>query len=434
LHGRLAMNQTATVERQNWKRTLWILWAATFTVTAGMSLVIPFLPLYIASLGVHSLQGIERWSGWVFSAQFVTSFLFQPLWGAFADRYGRKVMLLRAGFGMGIVTALMGLVGAVWQLLLLRLLNGVFSGFISMAVSLQASITPDEHSGRALGTLQTGAIAGSLIGPLAGGLLAETIGFHAVFYLTGALLLVASLIVAVFVREQRPQQQGNATPLPPSVQVEAQLTEGDVPGAGGRMHRLRALRPLIPVFIASTITQIGMMSIEPIVTVYAKTLYEGRHLALIAGLVVAITGIANLIGAPTLGRIGDRIGQRKVLVAALCLAALTYLPQALAVSIPVLLVGRFLLGLFIGGMIPSLNVLVKKLAPKNIQATAFGFNSSALFLGNFIGPLIGSTVAAAFDIRVVFYVTMAILLANAVSISFNRHLDVPVVASDKPLL
>lgn len=385
----------------NWRRTLWILWAANFLVMAGMSLVIPFLPLYIESLGMHSLPEVERWSGWVFSAQFVTSFIFQPIWGAFADRHGRKVMLLRAGFGMGVMTALMGLVWAPWQLLILRLINGVFSGFISMAVSLLASVTSDEDSGRALGTLQTGAIAGSLIGPLAGGALAEAISYRGVFFLTGALLLVASIIVMLFVHE-------NVQTKPKKVKQKANW---------------RVLRPLYPVFIASIVTQVGMMSIEPIVTIYAKTLYHGAHLAIIAGLVVAASGIANLIGAPILGRIGDRVGQRKVLIVGLTCAAIGYVPQALAPNIGVLLGGRLLLGLFIGGMIPSLNVLVKKMAPKEIQATAFGMNSSALFLGNLIGPLIGSSVAASYGIQSVFYVTMSILLGNAISLLFNRRLD-----------
>lgn len=374
---------------------------------AGMNLVIPFLPLYIESLGVHNIAALERWSSWVFSVQFVTSFLFQPMWGALADRHGRKVMLLRAGFGMGVMTALMGLVGAPWELLVLRLVNGLFSGFISMAVSLQASVTPDEDSGAALGTLQTGAIAGSLIGPLAGGWLAEQLGYHRVFFLTGGLLFVATIIVMLFVHEQH-------QPRPKTVK-ERRKRSG-----------LRDLKVLFPVFTASLVTQVGMMSIEPIITVYAKTLYSGRHLALIAGMAVAATGIANLIGAPTLGRLGDRVGQRRILVLAMVMAALMYLPQALAHGIVTLLVGRFLLGLFIGGMIPSLNVLVKKLTPPDHLATAYGFNSSSLFLGNLIGPLLGGMVASSFGIRNVFYVTMAILLMNATTIAFNRRLTTSV--------
>lgn len=372
--------------------------------------MIPFLPLYIEKLGVHQLQQVELWAGLVFSAQYVTSVIFQPIWGRFADRHGRKIMLLRAGFGMGLVTALMGVVGSVWHLLLLRLLNGVFAGFISMSVSLQASITPDQKAGQALGMLQTGMVAGNLIGPLIGGVLAETLGFRAVFFLTGSLLILASVIVMIFVHEQN-QPKAVASAGPKSTFMQ--------------------LKPLFPVFIASIFTQVGMMSIEPIVTIYAKTLYTGTHLAVIAGLVVAISGIANLVGAPALGRWGDRIGQRKVLTLALCAAAIMYIPQALARGIGVLLLGRFLLGLFIGGMIPLLNALVKIKAPEELQATAFGFNSSSVFLGNLIGPLIGSNVAAAYGIKDVFYVTMAVLLINAAMIFFNHGLDVKPNTTEK---
>lgn len=386
----------------HWKKSLWILWGANFSIMCGMNLILPFLPLYIGQLGVHEVGDVVRWTGWIVAAQFITSFLTQPLWGAIADRRGRKIMLLRAGFGMAVVTALMGIVTEPWQLLALRLLNGFFSGFISMAVSLQASVTPREHSGKALGTLQTGSIAGSLIGPLIGGLLAGMIGYSHIFFVTGGLMLCASLIVMIFIREERKA---------PAQKKTRKRTEW------------RLFRPLLPVFAASLITQVGMMSIEPIVTVYVKTIYFGNHLELFAGLIVAITGIANLFGAPSLGRLGDRIGQRKTLVIALSMAALAFIPQAFATSITMLLVGRFLLGLFIGGMIPSLNVLVLKLAPTQIQGTAYGFNTSSLFLGNLIGPLLGSHFAAAYGFKSVFYITMGILLLCALFVYLNRSLE-----------
>ncbi|MGG1481406.1 MFS transporter [Bacillus smithii] len=388
-----------------WKRTLWVLWPANFLQAAGMSLIIPFLPLYIEKLGVHHIQNVEHWTGWIFSAQFITSFLFQPLWGSLADKYGRKVMLLRSSVGMGIVTILMGIVTSPWQLLGLRLINGLFSGFISMSISLQASVTPDKDSGKALGTLQTGQIVGTLIGPLIGGILSELVGFEGVFFLTGSLILLAGLVVMIFIKETA------------TVKKEKTLKQ---------KKNWKSLKPLLPVFIAATITQLAMMSIQPIITLYTKTLYHGRHLAFIVGLVSAVTGIANLIGSPILGRIGDKIGQRKILIISLTMSALAFLPQVLAKNITLLLIGRFFLGLFTGGMIPSLNVLVKKLAPANLQGTAFGINSSARFLGNLLGPLLGSSIAAAYNIKLIFYVTMAFLLVNMVLILRNKSLEVPV--------
>lgn len=388
-----------------WKRTLWILWPANFLIAAGASLIIPFLPLYIGTLGVHDSAGVARWTGWIFSAQFLTSFLFQPLWGSLADKYGRKVMLIRSSIGMGVVTALMGIVSGPWQLLILRLINGLFSGFISMSISLQASVTPDEESGKALGTLQTGQIVGTLFGPLAGGILAEIFGYNGVFFVTGALILLAGVVVLFFIKETGIEK---------------------VKGKDRQKGNWKELKPLMPVFIASSVTQVAVMSIQPILSIFTSSIYDGAHLALIVGLVSAVTGVANLIGSPLLGRIGDRIGQRKILIFSLIMSSVSFLPQLLAHSITVLLIGRFLLGLFIGGMLPSLNVLVKKLSPKHLQGTAFGINSSARFLGNLIGPLIGSTVAAAYSIRDVFFITMAFLLVNLAAILFNKNLDVPV--------
>jgi DHA1 family multidrug resistance protein-like MFS transporter len=388
-----------------WKRVLWILWPANFLISAGMSLAVPFLPLYVEQLGVHNMQSVAHWSGWIFSAQFLTSFLFQPLWGVLADKYGQKAMLLRSAIGMGIVTILMAFVTSPLQLLLLRLTNGIFSGFISMSISLQASVTPDENSGKVLGTLQTGQIVGALIGPLIGGILSEITGYGGVFVLTGTLILLAGLVVMIFVKQTDPKQLGQGTIVKSK-------------------RNWKSLRMLFPVFLASTITQMAMMSIQPILPIYTKTIYNGSHLAFMVGLVSAITGVANLIGSPILGRLGDKIGQRKILIFSLIMCAVAFIPQIFATTITGLLIGRFFLGLFIGGMLPSLNVLVKKMTPKELQATAFGLNSSARFLGNLIGPIFGSFVATTFQIQDVFYFTIVFLLMNASMIIFAHRFEV----------
>ena len=165
-----------------------------------------------------------------------------------------------------------------------------------------------------------------------------------------------------------------------------------------------------------------MMNILPIVPIYTKILYNGVYLDFLAGLVISITAISNIFAAPVLGKIGDRIGQKKILIIAIVFSAVTLLPQALANNITDLLVGRFLLGFFIGGMIPSLNVLIKKMTPAEKLGSAFSMNISFLNLGNLFGPLLGSYVAAGFGIRSVFYITMGMFLFNAILLSFNKKL------------
>ncbi|WP_276352184.1 MFS transporter [Cohnella caldifontis] len=389
----------------DWKRTLWVLWVANLIFSTGISLFLPFLPFYIQELGVRDTDDVVRWSGWIFTSQSVTAVLFQPLWGSIADKRGHKGMLLRSGIGMAVMTILMGFAAAPWQLLVLRLLNGVLSGFIAMSVSFQASITPEKHAGKALGLMQTGQTAGMLIGPLLGGGIAELLGFRQVFLLTGVLSLLATLCVGVFVNN-RPVETNRDSDAP----------RKPVPGSAG----WKPLIPLLPVFAVTAVTQLGMMSIQPIVTVYTQMIYGGSHVTVIAGLVVAMTGIGNLIGSPFVGRIGDRIGHRKMLVLLLFLAGISLLPQALFSSLWILLVCRFFLGLFVGGATTSLSVLVKRLAPKDTVSRAFGFSASSRFLGNFAGPLIGSAVAASFGFREVFAVTSAVFLLNGAFLVLYR--------------
>ena len=140
--------------------------------------------------------------GIIFAANFVTAFLFQPLWGKLSDKYGRKMMLLRSGFGMAIVMVLMGFATSPWHLLLLRMVNGTISGFNPAAVSLVSINTPKERMGFAMGTLQSGGIAGTILGPFLGGLLADAVGYRPIFYLTGLSLFAASLLAFFIVKER----------------------------------------------------------------------------------------------------------------------------------------------------------------------------------------------------------------------------------------
>ncbi len=162
----------------NWKRNLTVTWLGCFLTGAAFSLVMPFLPLYVEQLGVTGHSALNMWSGLVFSITFLFSAIASPFWGGLADRKGRKIMLLRSALGMAIVMMLMGMAQNIWQFLLLRALLGLLGGFIPNANALIATQIPRHKSGWALGTLSTGAVSGALLGPLAGGFLADHWGLR----------------------------------------------------------------------------------------------------------------------------------------------------------------------------------------------------------------------------------------------------------------
>lgn len=380
-----------------WRRNLYILWVTNFIMGASMSLVIPFLPIYIQQLGIHRMSSLEMWSGVVFAATFLVSALIQPVWGRLSDRVGRKVMLIRSGAGMAFVMAAMGLVQNVWQLLALRGLLGAVAGFIVSATALQATQTPPEQAGRALGTLQTGAVAGNLIGPFIGGLLADTIGIRHVFFLTGILQILATVVVVIFVREKF-----HPSPAASKMSDRAFLRQ---------MHETGII---LPLFIVTLVIQMGYLSIEPIVTLYVRQLQpNASHISTLAGAAFAAIGLGNVLSAPRLGKLADRIGAEKVLLVSLIVAAVLYVPQAFVRNAYQLMGFRFILGLAVGGLQPSVQVLIRHHTPTFLQGRAFGFNSSFLFAGSLAGPLVGGFVSSLWHIESVFYVTAVLFLINA---------------------
>jgi len=379
-----------------WERNLLVCWFGCFATATGLSQIAPVLPLYIEFLGIHDLAAIEQLSGITFGITFIIMAIVSPIWGQAADKYGRKPMLLRASLGMAIVIICMGFVQNVYQLIGLRLLQGIVSGFISAAITLVATQAPTEKSGWALGTLSTGAVGGMLIGPLIGGYLAETWGFRSVFFATGTFLLIAFVASAFFIQEQFSTSERKVLSFR---EVWSQIPNPQI---------------IITMFVTTFILQLALLSIEPIITVYISQLSQNSsHVVIISGMVFAASGFANILAAPHLGKLSDRVGPHKVMLGALIFAGIIFIPQAFVTN-PWQLMGlRFLLGLASAGLLPSINTLVKLSAPEAIAGRAFGYNQSAQFLGSFGGSVMGGHVAASFGFHYVFFVTSGLLFVNA---------------------
>ncbi|WP_375103372.1 multidrug efflux MFS transporter [Paenibacillus sp. RS8] len=387
-----------------WKRNLIVCWFGMFVTGVGMSQIAPVLPLYIKHLGVDNADSIAQLSGLAFGITFIVSAIFSPIWGQAADRFGRKPMLLRASLGMAIVISCMGFAPNVYVLIALRLLQGTITGYSTACTTLIATQTDKEHAGYALGTLSTASIAGALLGPTIGGFIAENMGLQSSFFVTGGLMLVAFITTALFVKESFHREDKKTLSIK---EVWSSVPEKSL---------------TLTLFVTFFILTVALYSVEPIITVYVSQLSKSaNHVALLAGMTFSASGLANIIAAPKLGKLSDRIGAQKVILVALIAAGLLFIPQAF-VQNPWQLMGlRFLLGLAAGGLVPSVNILVKKITPDALTGRVFGLNMSAGYLGTFAGSVLGGQVAAWFEIRDVFFITSALLLINAGWVYFNVY-------------
>lgn len=380
-----------------WKRNLIVCWFGMFVTGIGMSQLAPVLPLFINHLGIENKAYVSQLSGLAFGITFIVSAIFSPIWGHAADRFGRKPMLLRASLGMAIVIGCMGFAHNVYMLIGLRLLQGVITGYGTACTTMIATQTDKAHAGYALATLSTASIAGSLLGPTVGGFIGENLGMRDVFFFTGALLFVAFVATALFVRESFVRED--------KLQVRGFREVWDsVPDKGLTLI----------LFATFFVLTVALYSVEPILTVYITHLSGGAgHVALIAGITFSASGLANIFAAPRLGKLSDRIGAHKVMLVSIAVAGLLFIPQAFVTAPWQLMVLRFLLGLTSAGLTPSVNILLKKITPQQITGRVFGFSMSAGYLGVFAGSVLGGQVAAWFGLRYVFGLTGALLLINA---------------------
>ncbi|MDR3270373.1 MAG: MFS transporter [Peptococcaceae bacterium] len=386
-----------------WKRNLLICWIGSFATTLGLFLVIPFLPLYVEQLGIHSLPEIATWTGYTLGIASLTGALTMPFWGKLSDKYGCRPMLLRASLGIAITTFLMGFSQNIYHLLILRLLMGCVMGYIPAAITMIAAQTPKEHTGWALGMLSTGGTTGTLIGPLLGGFMSDLIGLRPVFFVTGFLLFLAFLITFWGIHEER---------------------NGKEKTASAQRHPWKNIahpQVLIAIFLTTFMLQLATMSIQPILMIYVEQLLlqDSRYIAMISGAVFASTGIANLLVASRIGRISDRIGARKVLIACLSLSVLTIVPQAFVHNVWQLGALRFLMGMTTAGLMPSINTMIRRNIPGHATGVVYGYNTTSSNLGNMAGPVLGGHMAAAFGIPAVFFSTGALLLLNTGWVLFS---------------
>ncbi|MDR9891021.1 multidrug efflux MFS transporter [Pseudenterobacter timonensis] len=387
---------------ESWKVNLISVWFGCFFTGLAISQILPFLPLYVSQLGVTSHEALSMWSGLTFSITFLVSAIVSPMWGSLADRKGRKLMLLRASLGMAIAILLQAFATNVWQLFLLRGLMGLTSGYIPNAMALVASQVPRERSGWAISTLSTAQITGVIGGPLMGGFLADHVGLRAVFFITAMLLVVSFLVTLFLIKE------GARKTVSKSEQLSGKAVFASLPYPG----------LMISLFVTTMVIQLCNGSIGPILALFIKDLSpHSSNIAFLSGMIAAVPGVSALISAPRLGKLGDRIGTARILMATLIVAVVLFAAMSFVTTPLQLGILRFLLGFADGAMLPAVQTLLLKYCSDQVTGRIFGYNQSFMYLGNVAGPLIGASVSAMAGFRWVFVATAIVVFLNIIQLA-----------------
>jgi DHA1 family multidrug resistance protein-like MFS transporter len=386
---------------KSWKRTLYIMFYAQIVTAIGFSSVFPFLPLYVAHLGTRTHMSVELLAGLVFSAQAFTMMIASPFWGALADRWGRKIMVNRAMFGGALLVLLMGYVQSAEQLVLLRAIQGLVTGVIGAANALVAAAAPRERTGFAMGLLQVGMNIGLALGPVIGGLVAELVGYRATFFVTSFLLLTAGVLVLFGVKENfngfRPADHGRA-------------------GFFDAWQRVLAGSEVRITYGIRFVSQLGRMMLIPVLPLFIQLLVaDTTRLNIFTGFVVGAGSAAMTGGALALGRLGDRIGHRRIVIASTLAASVFYWLQSLVTTGWQLLMFHAMAGIALGGIVPSISALLVIQTQEGSEGSVFGLDHAVNAGARAAAPLMGAGVALWLGLRATFAAAGLLFLFAGVS-------------------
>ena len=389
---------------ETWKRTVYISLVCVFCTAFGVSQLAPILPLYFHDLGVQTPEAMSLWSGLATGATYIIVCLAAPFWGRVADKKGRKITLIRSSFGMALCNILIAFQTTPEGVVLIRLVQGLVSGFYSASITLIASESPIERTGWALGLLASANLAGSLIGPLLGGYIADTVGIRNDFIIVGTLMGLAGVLATIFIHE-------NYVPQPNPEKLSIRKLKEQIP----------EFNSIVALCVASFIYAICIMSLQPVISVYIKGIVpsDTENLAFIAGAVFSAMGIAQLMSSSPLGKLVDKIGPRKVLVVSLIYVGILNIPQAYVSDVYQLAIIRFLQGFGLGGMLPALNTYLSSKTPREFTGQVFSYNQSCLFFGYFLGSVGGASLMAWLGCTTLFWVSGGLFIISALWIGFK---------------
>jgi len=378
-----------------WKKNLYVVFFAEMIVVTGMTFVIPFLPFYVKELGISNMEQAARWSGWLMGAPALAMIIVSPIWGSLADRVGRKPMIERAIFGGAISVFMMALATNVYQLLIIRIIQGVLTGTIAACTALVSASSPSRKMGFSLGLLQTGFFLGNFLGPLLGGISADILGFRNSFRITAALLFIAGWLIFFLVEEKFTPAARKKQTIPFKKRVALFFNNGQ----------------LFIMFFILFLVQFSVQIISPIFPLFVETIISNpKIVSTSTGLMFAITGLMSAFSSINVGKLIEKKPSNFLLTISLLGTGLFFLSHAFVTNTTQLILLRVGLGLFYGAIIPIANTIIGLSTPSQDRGKVFGVANSTTYLGNVLGPISGGFIMITFSLPAVFVFTGGLLL------------------------
>ena len=398
---------------ERWKKNLTTLWISQVISLTSFGFGIPFIPFFIQELGVNDPEQLKIYTSLLSGAPAITMALMSPIWGILSDRFGQKLMIQRAMLAAVFIIGAMGFAKTVLFLVLLRFLQGFFTGTITASSAFVAVNTPNDKLSYSLGILSSSTFVGYSLGPLLGGLVAEKFGYRASFFVGGALMLLGFLIVTFFLKgEKKPAIQMNNAKRTSEQQPSKQQPSKNRPSEKG-LHFLTGSIMILLVMLF--LQRIIRTLFTPFIPLYVQEITQHvEGAASTTGMINGLVGFVTAASAILISRLGDRYDKMWLIRVMLIMSALDVLMLNLTSGMWAFVVFYTLLFLIIGGVEPLITSTTAEMTQPEKRGTLFGIQGLVGSLGWMVSPVIGGYVSVVWGIRWLFWVLFAFLLMNIV--------------------
>jgi MFS transporter, DHA1 family, multidrug resistance protein len=383
---------------EHWKKNLVAIAISQFLVISGFQSILSFMPLFIQQLGNFSNTEAVFWTGIAVGGSGIAMFIFSPIWGMTADRWGRKPMLLRAQLGGSIILGIMAFAPNYMTIVILRIIQGAFTGTVAAASALVTSQTPKDKLPWAIGMLMAAVFSGSTLGPLYGGFLADHFGYEVTLIVIAIMLFIGSVIIFFFTSEkfEKPEK---------------------VKGISLKdMWQMASSPKMANLLVIITVIYAGPQMVTPIIPMTFREVDPNGRTASQAGIALGILGLLSVFSSLAAGRLSSRMSIKKMLLISCIVTGLLYLPPIWATTTFQLIITIGIIGLFRGGLQTSTSTMVSQIVPTERQGLAYGLVASANALGMGLGSFTGGSLATLIGMRPMFAVTAAFFLVLIVLI------------------
>ncbi len=374
------------------KNVVWqmrFLWMGVFISNVCFTLILPFIPLHLYNLGLR--ENIEIWSSIIVISSYVGATISAPVWGSLSDRFGYKAMIIRAGFANGIIYILCAIAQGPVQLIILRTLYGLNSGFMPAANALVTEISKNTEVGKNIGNLQAAVIGGQLLGPLIGGVIGSFFTISSAFLIAGSAMVINTVFLLFFIEKNKKVKTNNHKRN--SSIIQSIKSAFKYKGLSqllliGFLFQVSAgmLFPVLATYLMD-------LRIENLLEKLIKLLINDDPYSLLTGIVFSVPGIIAFFVIEKWAKRGNRVGYMSNIKLGLLFGTILSYLTFFVSGIALLIFVRAIQGIFTASIIPALSTLIAQNASDDYKGTAFSLFNSVRSMGSIFGPLLGGIIA-----------------------------------------